>query len=44
MVKPDAYTNIGKIIDAIEKNNFIISNIKMTKLTIQDAKEFYNEH
>lgn len=34
MIKPDAYNNIGKIIDAIEKNGFNISNLKMTKFTI----------
>jgi len=37
MIKPDAYTNIGKILDAIEKNGFTINNIKMTKMTLQDA-------
>jgi len=37
MIKPDAYTNIGKIIDAIEKNGFTIGNIKMAKFTLQDA-------
>jgi len=36
MIKPDAYTNIGKIIGAMEKN-FMLSNIKMTKLSVQDA-------
>jgi nucleoside-diphosphate kinase len=38
MIKPDAYTNLGKIIDAIEKNGFTISNIKMTKFTLADAQ------
>jgi len=37
MIKPDAYTNIGKIIDEIEKKNFIISNLKMTKMSLKDA-------
>ena len=44
MIKPDAYTNIGNIIDAIEKSGFIISNLKMTKMTLQDASQFYAEH
>ncbi len=34
MIKPDAYTHIGKIIDAIEKTDFTISNIKMTKFSL----------
>jgi nucleoside diphosphate kinase len=29
MIKPDAYTKIGKIIEAIEQNGFLISNIKI---------------
>ena len=37
MIKPDAYTNIGKIISHIEQNNFGISNIKMSKFEAQDA-------
>jgi nucleoside-diphosphate kinase len=37
MIKPDAYTNIGKIVDAIEKNGFTIANIKMAKFTLADA-------
>lgn len=43
MIKPDAYTNIGKIIDIIEQN-FRISKIKMTKFTREIAEEFYAEH
>ena len=34
MVKPDAYNNIGKIVDAIEKSYFNITNLKITKFTI----------
>lgn len=37
MIKPDAYTNIGKIIDTIEKSGFTIANIKMAKFTLNDA-------
>ena len=33
MIKPDAYTNIGKIIDIIERNGFTIANLKMTKFS-----------
>ena len=42
MIKPDAYNNIGKIVDVIEKNGFNISNLKMTKLTPQDAQGIYH--
>lgn len=37
MIKPDAYTHIGKIIDAIERNGFVIGNLKMTKMSLSDA-------
>lgn len=37
MIKPDAYTHIGKIITAIEKSGFVIGNLKMTKMTINDS-------
>lgn len=33
LIKPDAYTHIGKITSIIEQNAFTINNIKMTKLT-----------
>ena len=44
MIKPDAYTKMGKIIEAIEKHGFVISNLKMVKLSLRDAQEFYAEH
>lgn len=44
MIKPDAYLNIGKIINMIEEDGFTISNIKMAKFTEQDAQQFYAEH
>jgi len=34
MIKPDAYYNIGKIVDAIEKIYFNIINLKITKFAI----------
>lgn len=34
MIKPDAYSNIGKIISLIEMSGFKIGNIKMTKFTL----------
>lgn len=44
MIKPDAYGSIGKIITAIEHKGFRISNIRMTKMTLQHAQHFYGEH
>ena len=31
MIKPDAYTNMGKIIDAIYSSGFKISKLKMSR-------------
>ena len=36
MIKPDAYLNIGKIIQAIEQE-FVIGNLKMFQMTNTDA-------
>ncbi|EGR27800.1 nucleoside diphosphate kinase 7, putative [Ichthyophthirius multifiliis] len=44
MIKPDAYNQIGNILSIIEKNGLQISNIKMTKMQLQDAEKFYEEH
>ena len=45
MVKPDCYTQTGKIIDAIYQNGFTISKLKMSKFSqAQHADEFYAEH
>jgi len=44
MIKPSSYTHIGKIIDIVEQNGFVIGNLKMTKMTLADAQEFYAEH
>ncbi len=45
MIKPDAYLNIGKIIDkTINEGRFLISKLKMVKMTLDDAQEFYKEH
>jgi hypothetical protein len=37
MIKPDAYNYIGKIISAIERDGFLIGNIKMTKMSLMDS-------
>lgn len=46
IIKPDGVKRklIGEIISRIEKNGFDILNIKFLKLTIDEAKEFYQVH
>ena len=43
MIKPNAYMNIGKIITEIEKN-FQLANLKLFRMSVSDAEEFYGEH
>jgi nucleoside diphosphate kinase len=35
---------MGKIIDIIEKNEFIIAKLKLTRMTRDDACQFYKNH
>jgi len=44
MIKPDAYPNLGKIIDAIYQGGFKINRMKMSRFNSSSAKEFYGEH
>lgn len=44
MVKPDAIKHLGKILHAIYQSGFIISNMKMCKLSKREAEEFYAVH
>jgi len=44
MVKPDAYNNIGKIIDAVFANGFRINKLKMSRFSPATAEVFYKEH
>jgi nucleoside-diphosphate kinase len=44
MIKPDAYTNTGKIIDAIYQNGFVISKLKMSRFNNNSVDSFYGEH
>ena len=44
MIKPDCYNHIGKIIDIIFSVGFRILNLKMTRMTLSQAKQFYAEH
>lgn len=47
LIKPDAYVNMGKIFDAIAKNDFRVNKAKMVKLNQMQASELlaaYKEH
>merc|ERR1712110_84111 len=44
MIKPDAYKHIGKILTEIENAGFIISNLRLAKMSVANANEFYGEH
>lgn len=44
MIKPDAYISTGKIINAIQMSGFMISKMKMTRLSQETAGQFYAEH
>lgn len=44
MIKPDAYRNIGKIIDAVQASGFRINKLKMTRFNEATSGEFYGEH
>lgn len=46
MLKPDSVSkgNIGKIIDKIIQDGFEIVAMKFTRLSIEDASEFYSIH
>ncbi|XP_062412123.1 nucleoside diphosphate kinase 7 isoform X1 [Sardina pilchardus] len=44
MIKPDAVTKVGDIIQLIYEANLIITKAKMTKFTWKQAADFYTEH
>lgn len=44
VVKPSAITRLGRVVDAIFRTNFIISKMKMLRLTPKQAQEFYGEN
>ena len=45
MIKPDGYLNIGKIIDMIyNAGHFTIVKLKLCKMSLENAAEFYGEH
>ena len=44
MIKPDAYTAMGKIIDYVYSQGFVINKLKMSRFTKATAGDFYKEH
>mmetsp|Transcript_18010 Transcript_18010/g.32887 ORF Transcript_18010/g.32887 Transcript_18010/m.32887 type:complete len:383 (-) Transcript_18010:16-1164(-) len=44
MVKPDAFKNLGKIVYAIQQAGFSINNMRVCKLSKEEAEEFYDVH
>ncbi|XP_030647528.1 nucleoside diphosphate kinase homolog 7 [Chanos chanos] len=44
MIKPDAVTKIGDIVQMIYDADLIVTKAKMTKLTWKQAADFYAEH
>jgi nucleoside-diphosphate kinase len=44
MIKPDSYTAMGKIIDAVAANGLMINKLKMSRFSKKSAGEFYAEH
>uniref|UniRef100_A0A672RSM3 Nucleoside diphosphate kinase homolog 7 n=1 Tax=Sinocyclocheilus grahami TaxID=75366 RepID=A0A672RSM3_SINGR len=44
MIKPDAVTKVGDVIQMIYDANLIVTKAKMTKLTWKQAADFYTEH
>lgn len=43
LIKPDAYLQIGKIVNLFEDSGFTIGNVRMAKLTKRDAENFLAE-
>ncbi|XP_067453868.1 nucleoside diphosphate kinase 7 [Thunnus thynnus] len=44
LIKPDAVTKIGDVLELIYTSNLIVTKAKMTKLTWSQAADFYAEH
>jgi nucleoside-diphosphate kinase len=44
MIKPDAIEHIGKILNAIYGSGFLIKRMKMCKLSLREAQQFYAVH
>ena len=44
LVKPDGYQAMGRILDIILANGFVIAKAKLLRLSPDDAARFYEEH
>ena len=44
MIKPDAVQHFGKILDLVYRNGFRVAKLKMTRLSLAEAQEFYAVH
>lgn len=44
MIKPDAMSKMGQIIDLICQKGFLITKLKMCQLNRNEAFQFYQEH
>jgi nucleoside-diphosphate kinase len=44
MLKPDAICAVGKIIECILSNGFLIKHMRMCQLSWNEAEEFYKVH
>lgn len=43
LVKPNGYEQMGRIVDSLIKNDFVISRMKMCRVGLSDAATFYGE-
>ncbi len=44
MIKPDAMDKLGNILTEIQRNGFLITNLRMTQLSRNEASDLYKEH
>lgn len=44
LIKPDGIKNMGRIVDLIFANGFLIKELRMCKLSLQDAQMLYKAH
>ena len=44
IIKPDCISKMGEILQLVHSNGLRICNMRMVKLSIKDAQEFYREH
>merc|ERR1711990_1438031 len=44
LIKPDAYTSTGKIIDHLYRTGFMITNLKMGKFTAGATARFLQQN